>query len=95
MNNNVLKSQIRGRLADATKEVTTTFGSKTGGWGGTYRYMPDSSDYGGSWFIRGGDAIYSSIFGVLLSSYDNGYLRSNIGSRPVLSISREFPWLSE
>lgn len=85
-------SQKRGKLGDATKEVTSTFGLEAGGWGGVNRNMPYSST---SWFNRGGLASYSLDFGVLYSEYVDGDPYMSNGTRPVLVISREFPWLSE
>ena len=84
-------SQTRGKLGDGTKEVTTTFGSFTGGWGGVSRYMPFS---GYSWFNRGGLALVSN-YGVFNSNYYGGDQNSLHGTRPVLAVSRDFPWLSE
>ena len=85
-------SVSRGRLGDATKEVTKAFSGSTGSWEGSYRYFPNSSN---PWFVRGGSADYSYIYGVTYSYDDYGYSYSSYSSRPVLVVSREFPWLSE
>lgn len=85
-------SQTRGKLGDATREATTTFGSSTGGWGGVYRYLPTSSN---PWFKRGGNSCNTIHWGVFVSNYNNGVSINLSSSRPSLVVSREFPWLTE
>ena len=87
-----INSQSRGKLGDATREATTTFGSSTGGWGEVYRYMPTSST---PWFVRGGDADNSDSWGITNSSSRNGAAFNRDSGRPAVVVSREFPWLSE
>ena len=90
-NNSNQASVSRGRLGDATKEVTKAF-TYTGSWEGSYRYFPYSSL---PWFIRGGAAYYSYNFGLTNSNNYNGGSGNYHSSRPVLAVSREFPWMSE
>ena len=87
-----INSQSRGKLGDATKEATTTFGSQTGGWGGVYHFMPNSSY---PWFSRGGTSSISDHWGLTYSNYSYGNSNGNSSSRPAVVVSREFPWLSE
>ena len=87
-----VNSQMRGKLGDATKEVTTTFGVSSGGWGGVSSGMPYSSY---SWFSRGGSASVSSRWGVMYQNNNDGGSTNFYSSRPSLVVSREFPWLSE
>lgn len=87
------ESISRGRLGDATKEMTKAYTSGNGGsWEGSYRYFPLSSS---PWFLRGGVANDSSYYGITHSYYYNGGSGNFGSSRPVLAVSREFPWLSE
>ena len=90
-----IASYSRSKLGDGIKETIkdiTNTGSGAG-WGTYgYRYMPYSSD---SWFIRSGNAFYTTDSGLFLSYYVNGHASVTNSSRPVLAISREFPWLSE
>lgn len=90
-NNSNQASVSRGRLGDATKEVTKAF-TYTGSWEGSYRYFPSSSY---PWFTRGGVASGSSNYGVTGSSVISGLSGNDYSSRPVLAVSREFPWMSE
>ena len=87
------ESISRGRLGDATKEMTKAYTSGDGGsWEGSYRYFPNSSS---PWFLRGGGANDSTYYGITCSYISNGGSNFSISSRPVLAVSREFPWLSE
>ncbi len=87
------ESISRGRLGDATKEMTKAYTSGNGGsWEGSYRYFLDSSY---PWFKRGGNASTSNYYGITNSGNYNGGSYDNYSSRPVLAVSREFPWLSE
>ena len=79
-------SITRGRLGDATKEVTKAFTS-SGLWEGSYWYFPNSGD---SWFLRGGGANNSYYYGITSSNYFNGYGDVFSSSRPVLAVSRDF-----
>ncbi len=84
------QSVSRGKLGDATKEMSKGFTGSTGSWEGSYRYMPTSSD---PWFYRGGSSVNSACFGLSNSSSGPGDAGSSISSRPVLVCSREFPWI--
>ena len=79
-------SITRGRLGDATKEVTKAFTS-SGLWEGSYWYFPYSSN---SWFKRGGNAYFSSYYGITDSYYNYGNSYNFSSSRPVLAVSRDF-----
>lgn len=85
-------SVSRGRLGDATKEVTKAFSGGNGSWEGSYRYFPHSSF---PWFERGGNATISYNYGITYSNYYGGGGYGNNSSRPVLAVSREFPWLEK
>ena len=89
-----LASQSRGKLGDATREMTQTFGSSSGGWGGSYRYMPYSSS-SRYWFLRGGYASSNSYNLLYLSYYSNAASSNANSTRPVLIIPRDMPWLNE
>ena len=90
-----LASYSRGKLGDGIKETIKDITNTTNGAGwGLYgdRTMPSSSY---PWFIRGGVVYtftYSGIFH-LVNTY--GYSYGDCTSRPVLAISRDFPWLNE
>ena len=86
------ESISRGRLGDATKEVTKAFSGSKSSWEGSYRYFPSSSS---PWFLRGGRAILSDYYGITNSSSNSGYSSYYYSSRPVLVVAREFPWLSK
>lgn len=87
------ESISRGRLGDATKEMTKAYTSGNGGsWEGSYRYFPTSS---APWFLRGGTANISNYYGITDSNGSNGGSYGVNSSRPVIAVSREFPWLSE
>ena len=92
INNTSVESQTRGKLGDATKEATTTLGTLEGGWGGVSRYMPYNNV---SWMLRGGAASSSAYLGLLNLYGSYGGNNYGYGTRPVLVISRELPWLSE
>ena len=89
-------SRSRSKLGDGVKEtIKNMANTSTGsGWGiYGYRNLPYSSN---SWFKRGGYASYPTYSGVFYSDYDNGFsYNSYCSSRPVLAISRDFPWLNE
>lgn len=86
------ESISRGRLGDATKEMTKVYvDNKGGSWQGSFRYFPTSSP----WFFRGGRAGNSDSYDITVSSGNNGVSDYTASSRPVLAVSREFPWLSE
>ena len=93
-NSNSLASQSRGKLGDATREMTQSFGSTSGGWAGSYRYMPYSSS-SGYWFLRGGYASSNSYNLLYLSYYSNAASSNANSTRPVLAIPRDMPWLNE
>lgn len=92
--NSSRSSHTRGKLGDSTKEVAATFGSTSGGWAGSYLYIPYSSS-SRYWFSRGGYASNSSYFGIFNSYYSNGTSTAGYSTRPVLTISRLLPWLAE
>ena len=83
-------SVSRGKLGDATKEMTKGFTGSPGSWEGSYRYMPYSST---PWFTRGGSSDGSAYFGLSYSTNNGGGAYNSNSSRPVLVCSREFPWI--
>lgn len=85
-------SVARGRFGDATKETTKGYVESTGSWEGSYRIFPY---YAFPWSTRGGRASVSSYSGINDLISLNGYSTIFNSSRPVLAVSREFPWLSE
>lgn len=85
-------SVSRGRLGDATKEVSKAFSGSNSSWEGSYRSFPYSSK---PWFIRGGEASSSGHYGISVSDGSDGYPDNYGSSRPVLVVSREFPWLEK
>ena len=88
-------SRSRSKLGDGTKETikNMTNTSSGAGWGYYgYRNMMYSSN---SWFGRGGYASTTTYSGIFNLSYGTGYATNLVSSRPVLTISREFPWLVE
>ena len=86
------ESISRGRLGDATKEVTKAVSGSNKSWEGSYRFFPFSSY---PWFVRGGGADYSDVYGITRSNNSLGLLNNYYSSRPVLVVSREFPWLEK
>ncbi len=87
------ESISRGRLGDATKETTKAYTSgNDGSWEGSYRSFPASSN---PWFLRGGDASPSGYYGITYSGGSYGGSSVNSSSRPVIAVSREFPWLEK
>ena len=88
-------SRSRSKLGDGTKETikNMTNTSSGAGWGYYgYRNMMYSSN---SWFGRGGYASTTTYSGIFNLSYGTGYATNLVSSRPVLTISRDFPWLNE
>lgn len=83
----------RGKLGDATREVVKSWGS-TGKWYSDYNYFP----YGTSntWFSRGGYMSETTSAGVFASSNTiTGTYSQYYGSRAILTVSRDLPWLSD
>ena len=93
---NSVASRSRSKFGDGIKETIKNMTNTSSGAGWEYygiRNMPNSIN---SWFTRGGSAYNSSYLGVFFSSYGDGTGNyANASSRPVLAISREFPWLNE
>ena len=88
---NAAESQTRGKLGDATKEVTKVFGANGFGWYNGSRVMMSSSKM---WLVRGisNDKTNSiGIYGTNASSGESG----NYTSRPILTVTREMPWLNK
>ena len=79
-------SVSRGKLGDATKEMSKGFTGSTGSWEGSYRYMPTSSY---PWLSRGGFSVNLTHFGLSDSSYNFGAEDPSNSSRPVLVCSRD------
>ncbi len=91
--NNTIASYSRSKLGDGIKEtikdITNT--ENGAGWGiSSSRYMPY---FDHSWFGRGGYALVTEASGIFYSLYGNGYNYTTGSSRPILSITREFPWI--
>ena len=80
-------SVSRGRLGDATKEVTKAFSGSNSSWEGSYRSFPSSSN---PWFIRGGTADFSNYYGITNSNGSGGGSYNYYSSRPVLVVAREY-----
>ena len=80
------KSISRGKLGDATKEMTKGFTDSTGSWEGSYRNMPI---YGYPWIDRGGFSDFSAYFGLSYSYVIDGVEDSYGSSRPVLVCLRD------
>ena len=88
-------SRSRSKLGDGTKETikNMTNTSSGAGWGYYgYRNMMYSSN---SWFGRGGYASTTTYSGIFNLSYGTGYATNLVSSRPVLTISRDFPWVNK
>ena len=81
----------RGKLGDATKEVVKAWTS-SGRWNGDYNYMIYGTTY--SWFTRGGYYSQTSNSGIFGSYQLNGAANQYYGSRTVLTISRDVPWIN-
>ena len=79
-------SVSRGKLGDATKEMSKAFSGSSSTWEGSYRYMPRSSY---PWFIRGGYSDSSAYFGLSNSNGNFGGAYNLNSSRPVLVCSRD------
>ena len=93
--NNTVASYSRSKLGDGVKETIKNINNTSSGAGwGTYgaRYMP-FANY--PWLNRGGYGIMSSTSGIFDSGNINGIAVNCNSSRPVLAISRDFPWLNE
>lgn len=85
-------SVSRGKLGDGTREVVKSWAT-SGRWNGDYNYFPYGTSY--SWFARGGYMSQTTYAGVFTSSNQiNGAANQYYGSRPVLAINRDMPWLN-
>lgn len=85
-------SGSRGKLGDATKEVVASWAS-SGRWNGDYNYYPYGTSYG--WMARGGYVSNTTNAGVFANNNQiNGGSNQYYGSRSILSISRDMPWLN-
>ena len=82
----------KSHLGDAIKELTKAFNGKDSSWEGSFKYLTYQT---GSWFLWGGAAYYSQNFGITSSYYNNGGSAYDRSSRPVLIVSRSFPWLEK
>ena len=71
----------RGKLGDATKETSSSFGGSTGGWYSDYAFFVYSSD---SWFIRGGSYLNRSSAGVFDFDSNTGGAIGSSSARAVL-----------
>ena len=90
-----LASRSRSKLSDGIKETIKNMDntSSGAGWGYYgYRNMMYSSN---SWFGRGGYARSTTYSGIFSLSSNNGGGNNNYSSRPVLTISRDFPWVNK
>ena len=90
-NSNSMNSQdsiTRGKLGDATKEMTKEFTNGRGSWDENLRNLPYFSSYAYSWIDRGGFATLS-YFGLSLSGITQGENATNGSSRPVLVCLRD------
>ena len=90
-----IASYSRSKLGDGIKETIKNINNTTNqaGWGSYgYRLMTYSNN---SWILRDGNSIRTTDSGVFSAFSINGPATGYYSSRPVLSISREFPWLSE
>ena len=84
-------SLSRGLLGDGTKEVIKNFSSENGKW------FSDSNSFvsnNNSWFLRGGSINDGTSSGIYAVSGSTGSNNENNSSRPVLTISRNMPWLN-
>ena len=79
-------SVSRGKLGDATKEMSKAFSGSNSTWEGSYRYMPYFSL---PWFYRGGNSNGSANFGLSNSISTAGDATNDSSSRPVLVCSRD------
>lgn len=86
-NNNILTS----KLGDAIKEVNTNSSSTVGKWYGDYNVFTKNDK---PWIYRGGYYSNGSTAGIFYSSSATGVYRNLDSSRPVLTITREMPWLN-
>ena len=92
---NSVASRSRSKLGDGIKETIKNIDntSSGAGWGYYgYRYMTYSDL---SWFLRGGYALNTIDLGVFSSHNSVGRESRNNSSRPVLTISRDFPWVNK
>ena len=92
---NSVASYSRSKLGDGIKETIKNINNTTNqaGWGSYgYRLMTYSNN---SWILRDGNSIRTTDSGVFSAFSINGPATGYYSSRPVLAISREFPWLSE
>lgn len=92
-----VNSQLRGKLGDGTKEVLKIFGSENGLWGSEKLSMPSIGGETGvdwAWIDRGGVSYNTYAYGIFYSGNNLGSdSYTGTSSRPVLVVSREFPWL--
>ena len=84
-------SQMRGKLGDATREMTITFGVADSSWDLEGRYMITE---GAPWFLRGSVASDGYGYGISYSDEVPGSAIVYDGSRPILAIYRDLPWIS-
>ena len=90
---NIEKTSLtRGKLGDGTKEVTKNFSSENGRWYSDFNYFPA---YVNSWILRSGCTWDTTASG-LYYMWQNvaGDTDSTRSSRPVLTVSRNMPWLN-
>ena len=86
--NNTESSLKRGKLGDATREVQKTWDKR---WynDGSLLFFDDKNGLKGVWIGRSSSSWSTGIF---FSGQVAGGGYYSIGSRPVLTISRDFPW---
>ena len=75
-------SLIRGKLGDGTREVITAFTAARSRW------------YRGDNFLMANSFPWSVKNGIYGMNASNGSVDSNYTSRPVLTVSRNMPWLN-
>ena len=86
-------SLTRGKLGDGTKEVTSDYTSEIGRWYGDFNYFLSGVN---SWCLRSGfmnDQTRGGIYYIWKLSEGQPY--TSRSSRPVLTITRNMPWLNE
>ena len=90
-----LASRSRSKLSDGIKETIKNMDNTSSGAGWGYYGYRNISSASYSWFVRGGDAHYVTNSGVFSSYGGSGSASYYYSSRPVLTVSREFPWVNK
>ena len=81
----------RGKLGDTTREIKKNSETSTIWYQDNYSFI-NGANY--TWISRGYDTSHKEQSGIFVSTCNNGQSSQWFSSRPVLTISRDMPWLN-